>query len=124
MLRGIVCRGCTAVSYTHLDVYKRQVLKVNPATKIVAMGDFNDDPTDPSMLAGLNKSTLRTRSGSVIKKNFQACKLLALGASLPASASFKSSSSETGRLSNDRILRLCLIASDTSIRISFPKRPA
>ena len=30
------------------------VLKVNPATKIVAMGDFNDDPTDPSMLEGLN----------------------------------------------------------------------
>ena len=25
------------------------VLKVNPATKIVAMGDFNDDPTDQSM---------------------------------------------------------------------------
>lgn len=30
------------------------VLQVNPATKIVAMGDFNDDPTDPSMLEGLN----------------------------------------------------------------------
>ena len=29
------------------------VLKVNPATKIVAMGDFNDDPTDQSMLEGL-----------------------------------------------------------------------
>ena len=29
------------------------VLQVNPATKIVAMGDFNDDPTDPSMLEGL-----------------------------------------------------------------------
>lgn len=25
------------------------VLKVNPATKIVAMGDFNDDPTDESV---------------------------------------------------------------------------
>ncbi len=25
------------------------VLLANPATKIVAMGDFNDDPTDPSM---------------------------------------------------------------------------
>lgn len=29
------------------------VLKVNPATKIVAMGDFNDDPTDPSIKEGL-----------------------------------------------------------------------
>lgn len=29
------------------------VLKVNPATKIVAMGDFNDDPTDPSIAKGL-----------------------------------------------------------------------
>mgnify|MGYP002937134677 CR=1 FL=1 len=29
------------------------VLQVNPATKIVAMGDFNDDPTDQSMLEGL-----------------------------------------------------------------------
>ena len=25
------------------------VLKVNPATKVVAMGDFNDDPTDQSV---------------------------------------------------------------------------
>lgn len=29
------------------------VLKVNPATKIVAMGDFNDDPTDRSIAEGL-----------------------------------------------------------------------
>lgn len=29
------------------------VLAVNPATKIVAMGDFNDDPTDPSILEAL-----------------------------------------------------------------------
>jgi len=29
------------------------VLQRNPATKIVAMGDFNDDPTDPSMTEGL-----------------------------------------------------------------------
>lgn len=29
------------------------VLQQNPATKIVAMGDFNDDPTDPSMIEGL-----------------------------------------------------------------------
>ena len=33
------------------------VLKVNPATKIVAMGDFNDDPTDPSMAEGLGART-------------------------------------------------------------------
>ncbi len=25
------------------------VLRINPATKVVAMGDFNDDPTDPSI---------------------------------------------------------------------------
>lgn len=29
------------------------VLQVNPATKIVAMGDFNDDPMDPSISEGL-----------------------------------------------------------------------
>ncbi|WP_418991167.1 endonuclease/exonuclease/phosphatase family protein [Alistipes sp.] len=29
------------------------VLRINPATKIVAMGDFNDDPTDPSIARGL-----------------------------------------------------------------------
>ena len=28
------------------------VLKVNPATKIVAMGDFNDDPTDAGLFGG------------------------------------------------------------------------
>ena len=30
------------------------VLRANPATKIVAMGDFNDDPTDKSISQGLN----------------------------------------------------------------------
>lgn len=29
------------------------VLKINPATKVVAMGDFNDDPTDESIAEGL-----------------------------------------------------------------------
>lgn len=29
------------------------VLAVNPATKVVAMGDFNDDPTDPSIAIGM-----------------------------------------------------------------------
>ena len=29
------------------------VLKINPATKVIAMGDFNDDPTDPSIAEGL-----------------------------------------------------------------------
>ena len=29
------------------------VLRLNPATKIVAMGDFNDDPSDPSISEGL-----------------------------------------------------------------------
>lgn len=29
------------------------VLKVNPATKVIAMGDFNDDPSDRSMAQGL-----------------------------------------------------------------------
>lgn len=33
------------------------VLKANPATRIVAMGDFNDDPTDPSMAEGLGART-------------------------------------------------------------------
>ena len=33
------------------------VLKINPATKVVAMGDFNDDPTDPSMAEGLGART-------------------------------------------------------------------
>lgn len=36
------------------------VLKVNPATKIVAMGDFNDDPTDESVEVYLGaKSSLK-----------------------------------------------------------------
>ena len=29
------------------------VLKANPATKVIAMGDFNDDPTDKSIAQGL-----------------------------------------------------------------------
>ncbi len=29
------------------------VLRINPATHVVAMGDFNDDPTDPSLAEGL-----------------------------------------------------------------------
>lgn len=29
------------------------VLRANPATKIIAMGDFNDDPTDKSIAQGL-----------------------------------------------------------------------
>ena len=33
------------------------VLKADPATRIVAMGDFNDDPTDPSMAEGLGART-------------------------------------------------------------------
>lgn len=33
------------------------VLKVNPATKIVAMGDFNDDPTDESVEVYLGAKT-------------------------------------------------------------------
>ena len=33
------------------------VLKVNPATKIVAMGDFNDDPTDESVEVYLGSKT-------------------------------------------------------------------
>ena len=36
---------------------------------------------------GLKRSTLRTRSGSVIRQNFQACTLLAEGAKRPASIS-------------------------------------
>lgn len=36
------------------------VLKANPATKVVAMGDFNDDPTDKSIAQGLGaKSKLK-----------------------------------------------------------------
>ena len=33
------------------------VLKADPGTRIVAMGDFNDDPTDPSMAEGLGART-------------------------------------------------------------------
>ena len=33
------------------------VLNADPATRIVAMGDFNDDPTDPSMAEGLGART-------------------------------------------------------------------
>lgn len=29
------------------------VLRANPATKVIAMGDFNDDPTDKSIAQGL-----------------------------------------------------------------------
>ena len=29
------------------------VLRANPATKVVMMGDFNDDPTDKSITEGL-----------------------------------------------------------------------
>ena len=36
------------------------VLKINPATKVVAMGDFNDDPTDESIAEGLGAKAKMT----------------------------------------------------------------
>ena len=47
--------GVQAYRRRRADASNRRLCpEVNPATKIVAMGDFNDDPTDPSMLEGLN----------------------------------------------------------------------
>ncbi len=37
------------------------VLAANPATRVIAMGDFNDDPTDPSIAESLGAHSYRTK---------------------------------------------------------------